>query len=114
MKKKTRMTRSLWKGPFVDSFMRRISGKKFKISSGKTDLSNWKSQKEVSGKIEKIWSRRSVILPQFSEKIFEIYNGKQFIKLKVSEDMIGHKFGEFALSRKKPRHPDLKSKLRKK
>lgn len=73
------MSRSLYKGPFLD-------------------YSILRNQK-------KVWSRRSVILPQFVEKTFQIHNGKQFVRLKVTEEMIGHKFGEFALTRKKPKHP---------
>ncbi len=70
------MARSLWKGPFC----------------------------EINFDKEKIWSRRSVILPQFIGKKFFIYNGKIFISLKVSEEMVGHKFGEFASTRKKAVH----------
>ena len=73
------MTRSIWKAPFcqVEFFT----------------LSN-----------HKIFSRRSVILPKFLGKHFEIHNGKTFISLRVSEEMIGHKFGEFSSTRRKPVH----------
>lgn len=77
------MTRSLWKGPFS----------------------------EILSNSSKIWSRRSIILPKAILKDFLIYNGKNFITLKVSEEMIGHKFGEFANTRKKPIH---KKKIQKK
>ena len=93
------MTRSLWKGPFFDYSLVRNE-----------DLDGLTSSKIPSSKrnqlkgTKKIWSRRSVILPHFIDRRFEIHNGKQFINLKVSEEMIGHKFGEFALTRKKPRH----------
>ena len=70
------MTRSLLKGPFC----------------------------EINENKEKIWSRRSVILPKFMGRKFFIYNGKIFISLKVTEEMVGHKFGEFASTRKKPIH----------
>jgi small subunit ribosomal protein S19 len=70
------MTRSLWKGPFS----------------------------EILGIKQKIWSRRSMVLPSFVGKKFQIYNGKSFIMVSVSEEMIGHKFGEFANTRKKPIH----------
>jgi small subunit ribosomal protein S19 len=76
------MTRSLWKGPFSD-----ISNNIYKINTQ-----------------HKIWSRRSVILPQFVGKEFMIHNGKTFIPLKVSPDMVGHKIGEFATTRKKAIH----------
>jgi small subunit ribosomal protein S19 len=70
------MTRSIWKGPFCE------------ISTHKT----------------KIWSRRSMILPKFLGKQFVVYNGKSFIAVKIIEDMVGHKFGEFANTRKKAIH----------
>jgi small subunit ribosomal protein S19 len=54
--------------------------------------------------ITKIWSRRSVILPYCLNNNFLIYNGKIFIKMKITEEMIGHKFGEFAKTRKRPIH----------
>ena len=49
--------------------------------------------------VVKIWSRRSTILPQFVGITFGVYNGKKFIPVSVSEDMVGHKFGEFAPTR---------------
>ena len=74
------MARSLWKGPFC----------------------------EIVTKSTKIWSRRSVILPQYIEDSVMIYNGKSFISLKITEDMVGHKFGEFATTRRKPQHKKKK------
>jgi small subunit ribosomal protein S19 len=85
------MTRSLWKGPFSDISV-------FISNANETDL---KSPNEIQ---QKIWSRRSVILPQFIGKQFMIHNGKTFIPLKVTPDMVGHKMGEFATTRKKPIH----------
>lgn len=82
------MARSLYKGPFLDQSV-------LKLSSNET---------------KKIWSRRSTILPQFVEKTFEIYTGNRFIRFKVTEEAVGHKFGEFALTRKKPKHPTAKGK----
>lgn len=87
------MTRSLWKGPF----------------SEQTNNLNKKSINKVEKRKEqfitnKVWSRRSVILPTFLNKQLSIYNGKLFIPLKVSEEMIGHKYGEFASTRRKPIH----------
>jgi small subunit ribosomal protein S19 len=78
------MARSVWKGPFVDGYML----KKAEVA-------------RASGKhtIIKIWSRRSTILPQFVGLTFGVYNGKKFIPVAVNEDMIGHKFGEFAPTR---------------
>ena len=66
------MTRSLWKGPFC----------------------------EIREKQEKIWSRRSVILPKLVGKQYFIYNGKTFIPLFIKENHLGFKFGEFAFTRK--------------
>lgn len=78
------MARSVWKGPFVDGCLLKKS-----------------SSARESGKREviKTWSRRSTILPQFVGLTFGVYNGKKFIPVLVSEEMIGHKFGEFALTR---------------
>ena len=78
------MARSVWKGPFVDGYLLKKAEKS--ASSGR---------KEVI----KIWSRRSTILPQFVGLTFGVYNGKKHIPVLVSEDMVGHKFGEFAPSR---------------
>ena len=52
----------------------------------------------------KIWSRRSYILPQFVGQTVAIYTGKSFLSVKITEEMIGHKFGEFASTRKRPVH----------
>ena len=87
------MSRSLWKGPFIDNYLFILSQKNIQLNR----------------KI-KIWSRRSMILPEFLNQNFEIHNGKQFVSLQVTEDMIGHKFGEFASTRKKTLH---KKKLKK-
>lgn len=50
------------------------------------------------------WSRQSTIIPEMIGLIFEVHNGKNFIKVKVTEDMVGHKLGEFAPTRKFLRH----------
>ena len=78
------MTRSVWKGPFVDSHLL----KKVK-SIG------------VGGKggVIKTWSRRSTILPEFVGVNFAVHNGKRFIPVNVTEDMVGHKLGEFSPTR---------------
>ncbi len=47
-----------------------------------------------------VWSRKSIILPIFVGKIVDVYDGKKFISLKITPDMIGHKFGEFCLTRR--------------
>ena len=78
------MARSVWKGPFVDGHL---------IKKVQLHL------KESSNKPIKTWSRKSTILPQFVGITFGVYNGKKFIPVSVSEDMVGHKFGEFAPTR---------------
>ncbi len=78
------MARSISKGPFVEGFLL----KKAEVSraSGRND-------------IIKTWSRRSTILPQFVGLTFGVYNGHKFIPVLVTEDMIGHKMGEFSPTR---------------
>ena len=78
------MARSVWKGPFVHpSLLKKID----KI----TDAPN----KEPI----KTWSRKSTIIPEFIGVSFLIYNGKKFIPVTISEDMVGHKLGEFSPTR---------------
>jgi small subunit ribosomal protein S19 len=78
------MSRSVWKGPFIDTTLIK---KAQKVSeSGK---------KEVI----KTWSRRSTIIPQFVGLTFGVYNGQKFVPVSVSENMVGHKFGEFSPTR---------------
>ena len=79
------MARSVWKGPFVDLHLLN-KAEKAQDSAGR------------SGPI-KTWSRRSTILPQFVGLTFSVYNGQKFIPVYVTEDMVGHKLGEFALTR---------------
>ena len=78
------MARSVWKGPFVDGYLLKKA-----------------ERVRASGRNEviKSWSRRSTILPQFAGLTFGVYNGRKFIPLLVTEDMIGHKFGEFSPTR---------------
>ena len=78
------MTRSVWKGPFVDSHLL----KKVKAVS---DANN--------NSVIKTWSRRSTILPEFVGVNFAVHNGKRCIPVNVTEDMVGHKLGEFAPTR---------------
>ncbi len=78
------MARSIKKGPYVqDSLLRKI------------DLES------VSGarKVVKTWSRRSTIIPEFVGYTFAVHNGKKFIPVFVTENMVGHKLGEFAPTR---------------
>ena len=79
------MARSLRKGPFVD-----------KSLMTKAKKVNESGKKEVI----KTWSRRSTIYPEFVGLTFAVHNGKEFIPVYVTEDMVGHKLGEFALTRK--------------
>ena len=78
------MARSIWKGPFVEESLIKKAEK----------LKNESNRKPI-----KTWSRKSTIIPDFIGLSFLIYNGKKFISLTVSEDMVGHKFGEFAPTR---------------
>ena len=80
------MSRSLKKGPFVDqSLIRKVMGMQ--------DESN------KSGKVIKTWSRRSTIIPEMIGFTFAVHNGKKFIPVYVTDNMIGHKLGEFSLTR---------------
>ncbi|MBE8220224.1 MAG: 30S ribosomal protein S19 [Alphaproteobacteria bacterium] len=79
------MTRSVWKGPFVDGYL--LKKAEAVRASGRT--------KEVI----KMWSRRSTILPQFVGLTFGVHNGRKHIPVFVTEEMVGHKFGEFAPTR---------------
>ena len=78
------MARSVWKGPFVDGYLLRKAEKT--RQSGRND-------------IIKTWSRRSTIMPQFVGLTFGVHNGKKFLPVLVTENMVGHKFGEFAPTR---------------
>jgi small subunit ribosomal protein S19 len=75
------VARSVWKGPFFDGYLLKKAEKA--RASGRND-------------VIRIWSRRSTILPQFVGLTFGVYNGRKHVPVSVSEDMIGHKFGEFA------------------
>ena len=78
------MARSVWKGPFVDGYLLK-----------KADVVRESGRNEVI----RTWSRRSTILPQFVGLTFGVYNGHKFIPVSVNEQMVGHKFGEFAPTR---------------
>ena len=78
------MSRSVWKGPFVDpSLLKKVE--KMKNQTNKQPI--------------KTWSRKSTIIPEFVGYSFLIYNGKKFIPIKISEEMVGHKLGEFSPTR---------------
>ena len=78
------MARSLKKGPFVDESLMK-----------KVEAANASTKKEVI----KTWSRRSTIFPDFIGLTFAVHNGKEFVPVYVTEDMVGHKLGEFAPTR---------------
>jgi small subunit ribosomal protein S19 len=78
------MSRSLKKGPFTDDHLSR-----------KVEVLNGKNQKAVV----KTWSRRSTIVPDFIGHTFAVHNGKKFIPVYVTENMVGHKLGEFSPTR---------------
>ena len=78
------MARGVWKGPFVEeSLIKKVEQQK-----------NVTNRKPI-----KTWSRKSTIIPDFVGTSFLIYNGKKFIPITISEDMVGHKLGEFAPTR---------------
>ena len=83
------MPRSLKKGPYVDQ---KLLKKVLKLKAG-----------EISGPI-KTWARDCTIVPEFVGLSFLVHNGKEFILVKVREEMVGHKLGEFAPTTKFHRH----------
>ena len=83
------MPRSVWKGPFVDGYLLK-KAEEARSSEKRTVI--------------KTWSRRSTIMPQFVGLTFQVHNGNKFIPVLVSEEMVGHKLGEFAPTRTFPGH----------
>lgn len=79
------MARSIKKGPFVDGYLTK-----------KVEAMN---KGTVKKQVIKTWSRRSTILPEFVGHTFAIHNGKKFFPVFVSENMVGHKLGEFSPTR---------------
>ncbi len=89
------MARSLKKGPFVDDhLMKKVE----------------KAIEEKSKKPIKTWSRRSTVFPNFVGLTFQVHQGKEFINVYITEDMVGHKLGEFAPTRTFSGHGDDKKK----
>ena len=78
------MARSVWKGPFVDGYLLK-----------KAEATRASGRKEVI----RTWSRRSTILPQFVGLTFGVHNGRKFVPVLVTENMVGHKLGEFSPTR---------------
>lgn len=82
------MTRSLKKGPFVDpSLIKKI-----------------KNKKPGTSEVIKTWSRASMISPEMIGFTFGVHNGKEFVPVKITEEMVGHRLGEFAPTTKFMRH----------
>ena len=78
------MARSVWKGPFVEeSLIKKVE----------------KQKKDPKKMPIKTWSRKSTVIPEFIGLSFLIHNGKKFIPIKISEEMVGHKLGEFSPTR---------------
>ena len=82
------MPRSIKKGPFVDKYLLKKVG----------------ATKASQAGVIKTWSRRSLIIPEMIGFIFGVHNGKEFIKVTVTENMVGHKLGEFSPTTRFSRH----------
>ena len=82
------MARSLKKGPFVDESL----------------LKKAAENQGEKGKVIKTWSRRSTIIPEFIGMTFAVHNGKKFIPVYITDNMIGHKLGEFSMTRTFHKH----------
>ncbi|WP_223068770.1 30S ribosomal protein S19 [Paenibacillus caui] len=91
------MSRSLKKGPFIDGYLLK-----------KVEEMNGTGKKAVI----KTWSRRSTIFPQFIGHTFGVYDGRKHVPVYVTEDMVGHKLGEFAPTRTYKGHTDDDKKTR--
>ena len=78
------MSRSIWKGPFVDGYL--LKKAEIARDSGRND-------------VIKTWSRRSTVMPQFVGLTFGVYNGKKFIPVFITEEMVGQKLGEYSPTR---------------
>ena len=78
------MTRSVWKGPFVDGYILK-----------KAEAARASGRKDVI----KTWSRRSTIIPEMLGLTFAVHNGRKFVPVFTTENMVGHKLGEFAPTR---------------
>ena len=87
------MSRSIKKGPFVDEHLAR-----------KVEKLNRSARKQVV----KTWSRRSMIMPDFVGHTFSVHNGKNFVPVFITENMVGHKLGEFAPTRTFRGHAGLR------
>ena len=91
------MSRSVKKGPFIDGYLLK------KVADAEA------SSKKI---VIKTWSRRSTIFPQFIGQTFGVYDGRKHVPVYVTEDMVGHKLGEFAPTRTYKGHTDDHKKTR--
>jgi small subunit ribosomal protein S19 len=89
------MGRSVWKGPFIDHHLQK-----------KVDDMNQRNERKVI----RTWSRRSTITPDFVGHTVAVHNGRKFIPVFVTENMVGHKLGEFAPTRDFRGHAGSKDK----
>ena len=89
------MGRSVWKGPFIDHHLQK-----------KVDDMNQRNERKVI----RTWSRRSTITPEFVGHTVQVHNGRKFIPVFVTENMVGHKLGEFAPTRDFRGHAGSKDK----
>lgn len=89
------MARSLKKGPFVDHHL--LEKVRKANAAGKKD-------------VIKTWSRRSMVIPEMVGHTFDVHNGRKFITVFVTENMVGHRLGEFSPTRLFKGHPDSKKK----
>jgi len=78
------LARSVWKGPFIDGYL---------LKKAEDTRSSGRNQ------VIRTWSLRSTVLPQFVGLTFGVHNGHKFLPVLVTENMVGHKFGEFAPTR---------------
>ncbi len=124
------MSRSIWKGPFnqnidkhelsllqnsttsTDSAGRGLQELQSKMPSTAKPLQSLLLLRSTSptrgGEKKRVWSRSSMILPQYVGQSFFVHNGKTFISIVISPKMLGHKFGEFASTRQRPVHKKKK------
>ena len=91
------MARSYWKAPFVDAYLVRKVEKAL-------------ASDRPHDQVIKVWSRRSTILPEWVGLAFEVHNGRRFDLVRISEEMVGHKLGEFSLTRKQNVWEDKRNK----
>ena len=86
--------RSVWKGPFIDNSVLNEMDQLQKLGRTKVPI--------------KVISKNSVIFPSFVGLTFSVFNGKKFSNLVINENMVGHKFGEFVVTKKYPIHKKTK------